>query len=218
MNFETLRDNIVTILKDAAVGRYRVIDYQPVAGDAVEYKGSNRLVKVYFSEDQFPKNQSGIVGNLNSEPVYAIELIVSSAAEGDLAVIDNPSSTPVDLQTALANIKLAEDLADKSWDELAGIVFQVLMDARNIDFGMTVGTIAGRWLDNFRKDEPGQISVAKGILGGKLITITGSARFTCTLDEEILGDTGTAGYIYDNVIDTDNDDNEKTGVIVDRTP
>lgn len=218
MNFETLRDNIVTVLGNAAAGRYRVVGYQTVTDDADEYRNNNRLVKVYFSEDQFPKNQSGLVGNLHSEPVYTVELIVSKAAEGDLAVFDNPASTPTELETALTNVKLAEDLADKSWDELAGIVYQVLMDARNIDFNMTIGTIAGRWLDNFRKDEPGQIGIVKGILGGKLITITGSARFTCVLDEEIVGDTGTAGYIYDNVIDIDNDDNEKTGVLVDHTP
>lgn len=218
MNFEMLKSNIVTILGDAAAGRYRVVGYQTKTDDVDEYKGNNRLVKVYFSEDQFPKNQSGLVGNITSEPVYVVELIVSSAAEGDLATIENPASTPVQLQTALANVKAAEDLADTSWDELAGIVYQILMDANNIDFDMSLGTIAGRWLDNFRKDEPSQISIAKGILGGKLVLITGSARFTCTLEETILGDAGIAGYIYDNVIDIADDDNEKTGVLVDHTP
>lgn len=218
MNFETLKSNIVTILGNAAAGRYRVVGYQTGPKDVDEFKDHSRLVKVYFSEDQFPKNQSGLVGNINSEPVFVIELIVSKSAKGDLATIENPAATEVQLQTALAGVKHAEDLADTSWDELAGIVYQVLMDARNIDMGMPLGVIGSRWLDNFRKDEPGQIGIAKGILGGKLVMVTGSARLTCVLDEPILGDTGVEGGVFDTALDIAGDDNERTGVLVDTTP
>jgi hypothetical protein len=218
MNFETLKSNIVTILGNAAAGRYRVVGYQTVARDVDEFKDSDRLVKVYFSEDQFPKNQSALVGNISSEPVFMVELIVSKSAKGDLATLENPASTPAQLQTALANVKLAEDEADTSWDELAGIVYQVLMDANNIDFDLPKGTIASRWLDNFKKDEPGQIGITTGILGGKLILVTGSARFTCVLDESIVGDTGTAGDTIDTALDIVDDDNEKTGVQIGITP
>lgn len=217
MNFETLQSNIVTILGTAAAGRYRVAGFQPKTDDAKEYLDSNRLVSVYYSEGQFPDNINSMVGLKQHETTYRIELFVTKAAEGDLATIENPASIPAQIQTALANIKSAELLADESWNELLGIIYQVLMDARNIDLGMTVGTIADRKIDNIRKDRPADIGVARGVLGGKFITITGSMDLTCRLDEPILGDTGTAGELIDSVLDIVNDDNERTGVQIDIT-
>jgi hypothetical protein len=218
MNFETLQLNIVSILGAAAAGRFRVTGYQTMTEDADESLDSSRLVSVYYNEGQFPKEKGGISGPSMHDPTYAIEFMVSKAAEGDLATIDNPASTALEIQTALANVKHAEHLADTSWNELAGIVYQILMDARNIDLGMSVGIISSRWIDNLRKDQPGQIGIARGILGGKLVVITGSMQLTCVLEEPILGDTGTAGEIYDTTIDLVDDDNERTGVIVDNTP
>lgn len=218
MNFEVLQSNIVSILGAAAAGRFRVIGYQSTIEDAEEYLGLNRLVRVYYSEGRFPKEKGSITGGMQHEATYVFELVVTEGAKGDLAVIDNPASTPSEIQTALAGMKYAEDLADRSWDELAGIVYQIIMDARNRDMGMPLGAIADRWLDNPQKDQPGEIGVQRGIRGGKWVTITGTMRMTCVLDEEILGDEGTLANIYDNVIDIDNDDNEKTGVLQDNTP
>lgn len=218
MNFETLQSNITTMLENAAAGRYRVAGFQPKTEDAEESLDTNRLVSVFFSEGQFPKNMNGINGPIQHEVTFRFEFFVTKSAEGDLATINDPGSTPAQIQTALANIKLAEQLADDSLNELFGIIYQIVMDARNRHLGLPRGTIADRWVDNFRKDRPAEINVARGILGGKFITLTGSLDLTCTIDESILGDTGTAGYIYDNVIDLTDDDNERTGVLVDNTP
>lgn len=218
MNFETLQSNLVGILSAAAAGRFRVVGYQTKTEDAEETLNNNRLVRVYYNEGQFPKDKGGLVGPIMHDATYTIELMVTKSAKVDLATLDNPASTQLQLQTALANVKLAENLADQSWDELAGIVYQILMDGTNLDLGMPVGVIANRWLDNPRKDQPGGIDVARGIIGGQLITITGSMQLTCTLEEDITGDVGVEGYIYDNVIDIENDDNEQTGVLIDHTP
>jgi len=218
MNFETLQTNIVNLLTNAAAGRYRVAGYQPKTEDAEESLDSNRLVSVYYSEGQFPDSQSGTAGPVQHDTTYRIELFVTKAAEGDLATINSETSTPAEVQTVMANIKLAEKLADDSWNELAGIVYQIIMDARNRDLGMSMGIIANRWIDNVRKDRLAEINAIRGIGGGKYIMLTGSMDLTCKLYEPIDGDTGTAGYIYDNVIDLVDDDNEKTGVLVDTTP
>lgn len=218
MNFETLSSNIASILVANAAGRFRVVNYQSKTMDADETVNNNRLVRVYYNEGQFPKDKGGLVGPIMHDATYTIELMVTKLARADLTVLNNPNATSLQLQTALANVKFAEDLADKSWDELAGIVYQILMDGTNLDLGMPVGVIANRWLDNPRKDQPGGIDVARGLIGGQLITITGSMRLTCTLHEDITGDVGVEGYIYDNVIDIENDDNEQTGVLIDHTP
>jgi hypothetical protein len=219
MNFETLQTNLVTILGNAAAGRYRVAGFQPKSNDAEEYLDNNRLVSVYFSEGQFPENMNSIAGSSKQHmATYRIELFVTAGAKGDLATIDNPASTPAQIQTAIANIKDAELLADESWNELCGIIYQVLMDGRNLDLDMPSGTIANRYLDNIRKDRPAEIGVARGVLGGQFITITGSMDLTCILDEPVLGDTGTAADTIDTVLDIDNDDNERTGVQIGITP
>jgi hypothetical protein len=214
MNFETLQQNLVDILGAAAAGRFRVAGYQPKSTDAVEYLNDKRLVSVFFSESQIPDNMGSLQGPVHFEAIYRLEMFASAEAKGDLSVIDNPSSTPAELTTAIANIKLAENLADTSWNELAGIVYQILMDGRNRDLGLPVGIAASRWLNNLRKDRPADISIARGILGGKYVTITGSIDLNCVLEEPIIGDTGVAGNIYDNVIDIADDDNERTGVQV----
>jgi hypothetical protein len=216
MNFETLQDNIINLLETAAAGRYRVAGYQPKSRDVEEHLDQSRLVAVYYSEGQFPNEKAGIQDQIQHETTYRTELFVTKSAEGDLSAIETGDAGQV--QTALASVKLAEALADQSWNELAGIIYQVIMDAQNYDMGLIEGLIADRWIDNLRKDRPAEINIARGILGGKFVTITGSMDLTCRIDETIAGDTGTAGYIYDNVVDLADDDNEQTGVLVDNTP
>jgi hypothetical protein len=218
MNFEVLQANLITILGDAAAGRYRVAGFQPQGTDAEEFLDNSRLVSVFYSEGQFSKRSGGISGPIMHEAIFRLEFFVTKSAEGDLAVIDDDLSTPAEIQTALANIKSAEKLADESWNELVGIVYQILMDARNRDLGMTRGTIADRWLNNVRKERPAEIGVARGVLGSKFVALTGSLDLICTLDEPILGDTGVAGQIYNTTLDLADDDNEQTGVLVDNTP
>lgn len=208
MTFATVSKNITAILGTAAAGRYRVIGYQSQSDDANEYKNSNRLVRVFYSEGNYPKNSGGISGPVMHDATFDIELSVTKAAEGDLATLNDPLATPVQLQAALAGVKHAEQAANESWDELYEIVFGIIMDARNVDLDMPVGEIADRWIAQLKKDEP--------LKFGSLVMITGIAQLEVRMDEPILGETGTeSGQIYDTTIDIDNDDNERTGVSVD---
>jgi hypothetical protein len=211
MTFITVAQNITSILGSAAAGRYKVIGYQSQSDDASEYKNNNRLVRVYYSEGTYPRNSGGISGPVMHDATFDIELSVTMSAEGDLATLNDPLSTPLQLQTALAGVKTAEQSANESWDELYNIVFGVIMDARNVDLGMSVGDIADRWIAQSKKDEPLRV--------GGLVMITGIAQLEVRIDEPILGETGTAsGKIYDTTIDVENDDNERTGVSIDTNP
>lgn len=208
MTFATVAQNITSILGSAAAGRYRVIGYQSQSDDASEYNGYSRLVRVYYSEGNYPRNSGGISGPIMHDASFDIELSVTKSAIGDLATLNDPGSTPVQLQTALAGVKHAEQAANESWDELYEIIFGIIMDARNVDLGMPVGDISDRWIAQSKKDEPLRI--------GGLVMITGIAQLEVRIDEPILGETGTeSGQSYDTTIDVDNDDNERTGVSID---
>jgi hypothetical protein len=97
-------------------------------------------------------------------------------------------------------------LADAAWDEMAGIIFKVLTDARNIDFGLGKGELSNRWVNQLKKDEP--------VTDGEFAIITGSMILTCQAEEVALGD--DSGVIdpktIKTVIDIEDDDNEQTAV------
>jgi hypothetical protein len=51
---------------------------------------------------------------------------------------------------------------------------------------------------------------------GKQVVITGTVQFTCQTVEDIVGDTGTPAGVgpFNQTLDLDGDDNEKTGATV----
>ena len=71
-----------------------------------------------------------------------------------LVLLNNPGSSVVERATALQNIVEASAKADEALDEVWGIIFEILTDARNLYLGMPKGTLSNRWLDSFQKDTP----------------------------------------------------------------
>ena len=209
MQFRTLKDNIITILGDAAADRFVTVGFQRQSKSADEIKDSDRTVQLYYSGGDFPRGAAGLTGPTKHIITYRIDLAVSKAAEGDLTVINNPVSTPAQIEAALSAFQEASDLADQSADELIEIVYQILMDARNVDLGFDPGTVANRWLTNIEKDNP--------LPRGDLVVLTASMRLTCSVSEDVLGDSGTDATEFDTVVDIEGDDVEKTGVFVDNT-
>jgi len=209
MQFRTLKDNIITILGAAAAGRFVTVGFQRQSRSADEIKDSSRTVQLYYSSGDLPRGSAGLTGPAKHVITYRIDLSVSKAAVGDLSVINNPAATPVQISAALAAFQEAADLADQSIDELIEIVYQILMDARNVDLGFNAGGVADRWLSNIEKDNP--------LPRGDLVVLTASMRLTCSVSEDVLGDSGTAATEFDNVVNIEGDDVEKTGVFVDNS-
>ena len=210
MEFRIIKDNLVTILGDAAAGRYQVVGYQGQSKAAGEILGNLRTVQVFYGDGNFPKGKAALTGPTTHEATYQIRLIVASQATGDIATINNPAATPAQKATALAAILNSAEQADASMDEFLEIIYQILMDARNDDIG-TGGPpyrVADRWVEGMLKDEP--------LPEGEYVTLTGSIQFGCQLTEQVLGDTTaeTAKPTYDTTLDIDGDNIEKTGVTV----
>jgi hypothetical protein len=197
-----VKDAIIDLLAVKAAGRYRTIGHQKQEQSAKEVKDSNRSVQVYFSNGDFPKSGGSLTGPFKFDITYRIDLTVAKAAVGDLAVIQNPASTPAQLATALSNIQEATALADESLDELYEIVFQILEDAEQVEFGLELGTVSNRWISNLDKHEPTE--------RGSLVVLTGIMQLTCSVVEYVIGDQGVD--IDDPYYDVEVISNDQNGV------
>lgn len=174
MNFRVVNAAIIKLLGDSAASRYRVIGYQKQGADASGVRGDNRSVQSYFSTGDFANS-----ARRQNELTFTIGLSVSAASRLDLAVINNPASTTQQITAAMSAMQDAAYCADVLIDELADIVYQILMDGNNYDFGLSVGTVSSRQVSTIRKDPP--------LPAGSLVTLTGAIELRCRVSEDVGG-------------------------------
>lgn len=210
MNFRKIKNSITdNVLGPAENGRYRTIGYQKQTVDVEDVLGNNRTVQVFYSSSDTPKNASGLQGPFKFDVTYRIELAVAEQAGVNLDALLDSGATDADREKAWKSFQVSGDNADASFDELVEIVFQVLMDARNIDLGLDEKpyVVSDRWVSQIRKDDPEPT--------GEYVLLTGAMLLTVSTTEEAAGDPGVeAAYTLSTVIDIDGDDVEKTGVTV----
>jgi hypothetical protein len=201
MNFRQIKTALLNLLGTEAANRYKVIGFQRQTKNASETKDSNRLIQVFYSSGDFKGQNNGYKVH---KITYRLEFTVSKACQGDMAAINREGATPTEIKNALSAFSEASDLADQSFDELIDIVYNILMDARNYDLGMTVGTVTNRWIDLVQKDQP--------VRNGALAVLTGFINLSVQTTEEVLGDTGTLGSEYSHDILQKGDPNNNAGV------
>lgn len=206
MNFEIINQAIIDLLGSSAAGRFTVTGFQQQGGDASEVKGNKRSVVSYYSSGRFSKSSGRQFGTTQHALSFTIGCTCSAAARINLSAMTNPNATAGQMAAALSALQEAAYLADKSMDELFRIVYQILMDARNYDIGLPIGTVANRWVDEMTKDAP--------IPNGELVVLTGAIQFFCSTSEDVDGEkcvtvSGGVGV----QLDIFGDDVERAGVI-----
>jgi hypothetical protein len=208
MSFRTVNQALIDTLGAAAAGRYQVVGYRRQGKSASEVKGNSRMVQVYYSGGDFSRSGGRQTGATQHAPTVTIGLSVSSPAKVNLSLINSEAATQGQRVIALAALQEAAYLADGLWDELAEIVYQVLMDARNIDLGLSRGTMSNRWVESIKKDSPEP--------NGELVMLTGVMTYAYNCVEDVVGDTGVpaTGEWISTQLDIDGDDVEQTGVNV----
>lgn len=205
MKFREIKDSLIEILGSNANGRFQVLGYQKQNKNAAEVLGILRTVQVYYFSGDFQKGKSGITGPVNHAVTFRIELTAAADAVGDLATIKSSGSTLAQKAAKLLSFQNAAQRCDCSLDEFIDIIYQILIDARNLDVGMEPGQVSNRWINRIEKDDIGD--------RGEYVTLTASMDFSMNTEEEILGDTGgIPGTGYGVIVDIDGDDVEKTGV------
>ena len=84
------------------------------------------------------------------------------------------------------------------------------MDNRNLDLGLPIGTVTNRWVTNIQKDTPPA--------EGEYVILTASMLLTLRTPEEVTGDPGVTGANFiDTEINYGEDQDDKTGILVDNT-
>jgi hypothetical protein len=202
MQFRVIKQAIIDTLIAGEVGKYKTYASQKQTKGASENLEIPRVVCFYESGD-FPKSGGRSQTNRKHNASYRIEITVILQPEVDLSVLNNPASTPAQMQAALAAMPILSDEADARLDEAFDDVYQVIQAANVYDFGLNVGDAVDSWITQMQKGDPTP--------RGEFFIITGHMRLEVSMDEEITGDTGTPGVAYDNTINVDGDQGDNLG-------
>lgn len=211
MKFRQIKESLINnVLGPAEAGRFQAVGYQRQGKAAEEVTGDNRMVQVFYGASDFPKSAGRRRGPVSHDMTFRVELTLAQTASTDLSVLNDPTATDQDRSNALRQSLEAGARADESFDELVDLVYQILMDARNIDVGLSKGSVANTWVSRVEKNDP--------LDRGEFLLLTGSMNFTCRASEDITGDPLEAedagGKVIDTTVDVDGDNVEKTGVQV----
>lgn len=205
MKFIELKASIVQLLGSAAAGRFRVYGYQTQPQGADEFVGNNRSIRVAYTDGNFPRSGGSMRGPINHDVQFNIELIVAGRSTMDLSVLESEGGTAAQRASAIAAKTDAAEIADNSMDELAAIVFQILMDARNQDLGLPDFSVGSRWVDSIRKDPVSPF--------GEYVILQGKITMTASIDEVVAGEMPVAGEVISGDITEINGDTvQGTGV------
>lgn len=201
MKFREIKAAYTTLLDSQSSGNFDVIGYQRQSKSSNEF---SKLVTPYYYSGDFPKSSTGIYGsNVEHNVTLMVELSVSVKAQMDLTVINDPSATSTERAAAITAMQDGAALADQALDELFDLVFQITMDPRNAYFGLSGNYFADRFIENFQKDSP--------LPQGEEVILTGRFQLTCSCEEELGGETGTAGTAYDTTVNIEDDQGNNAG-------
>lgn len=204
MNFQSVRDAVVNVLgADSAQlpseNQFRVVGYQRQAISAKRALQSS--VQIYYSSGELPKGSSSFIGaDVRHNVTFRIDFTVAGKAKGDLAALQN-ATTPAQKMAALQSFQEASFEIDERLDQLWSDVWNILMDAKNETFGLPVGACSSRWVGAFTKNDVSD--------KGEIVTISASSALTLTVNESVLGVTGTPGEEFDVTLNNINNDVEQ---------
>jgi hypothetical protein len=203
MQFTIVKNAIVALLRANAGGLFQVMHSGPQRLDVDLIAGTDkRLVVVEYEHGEFPDTVNSIDGGHIHDATYRIELLVSSAAQVDLATLDT-TTDPAARAAALAAAIDPIDQADADWDSLYSLIWGILMAPQNDDLGLGLGIIANRKVIDAQK--------GNAIPEGDRVTLGGFLHFQVRMVETPVGETGTPadeqglGYSLDTVINATSD-------------
>jgi len=185
MNFRLVKTGIEGILSNyASTGGYRVLGYNDDAIDAEDLLGTRRLVQVYADGGDF--NGGGFNGPAKHDVTFAIDLLTSAKAQVDLTVIDDETSTAVEIAAAMAAAQAASKLANDDLDEFIDVIFNLLMDNTNLNMGVSelVASVGNRWIPKWKKSKP--------MTRGDMVVLHATMDLTCRVMEDFAGVTPVA--------------------------
>lgn len=182
MMFRTVKAALIKILGNSSTGAYRVTGYQRQSTDADTTTGTDRKVSVSYRSGSFPRSGSSPRGPVRHEMEFAIELLCSAKAKGDLAALADPESSSAEKIAAIAAFTPAAEAVETLMDGFIDVIYQVLMDNEAVRLDDGTGTdlkVSNRWISSVRKDDP--------LPSGALAVLTATLVYNVVAMEEVVG-------------------------------
>lgn len=216
MNFEDVQTAIITTIGNGASGNFRVCGYHNKPEDVANIKNTNASVSVFFSRARIPRGKSALQGPWQWDVTYNIELSISTPASADIATLNDEGSTQGERATALSNITNTRQLSNIALNSLIKYVYTIIHNPSNLDFGLTVGKIRNRWVDDIETNED-------PIFSGDYLVSEATMHLSLTLSENTTDDVLDDLEIIDTTLKLndepgpDEDTEGRAGVINDYT-
>jgi hypothetical protein len=174
-----VKDALAALLAGSAAGRYRVAGVQKRKLDAKDVLALP-VVTVYYENGSFPKSSSSINGPYEHEASLRVDIVTGAVAEMDLTPITS-GGPPEQIAAALAAKVDAEAIADARAEEIAGILFDLIMRPENRTFGLEDDP--GRWITGYTKGKPQTM--------GAVVILAGYFTLTFQVPEYTTEEVGT---------------------------
>jgi hypothetical protein len=147
-------------------------------------------VAIYYESGSFPKSLSGINGPYQHEASVRVDILTAAVAEMDLTPITS-GGTPEQIAAALAAKTDAEAAVDAKAEEIAGILFDIIMRPENRDFGLDYNL--DRWITGYTKGKPQTT--------GAIVMLAGYFTLTYRVPEYTTQETGRPGDTISHRLD-----------------
>lgn len=147
-----------------ANGEFVVVGYEPFPRDVRDYLGRGRTVRVFYSGGKFSEHRRNQYDHYFE---LSVELCVAAEAETDLDTLMDGSATQVELAAAMASVRPSAGVAEKQFNELLGLVMDILGDPANAWLGLDKYRVKGNDFVEVKKDRLlpfGEHAVLTGVL------------------------------------------------------
>lgn len=192
MTFQAVKTALQNLLASNASTNFFVIGAQ-TQGARAEDILNRPMVQVFYSQTEWDEGRSPRAGKATGTVTFKVLLTIASASSVDIATLNDPDSTAGQIAAALAANAAAEDVADAAWDNLYSIVWNILRDPENRNFGVaeTTWQISDNWIASTKKGDP--------IIRGEVVAISGTMNLTCKIVEYPSSTDETPGLAIDTV-------------------
>ena len=184
MKFILIKESIIkNVLGPYAEDEFDLIGHLKQTKDA-ENISQKSIIQVFFTRSQIDWGSTKTKGNFIHMATYQIDVTVAVKSEVDIAVINNPESTPAQKIKALDQTLEATAIADNKIDELYALIISIIRDPRNNNLGVDpkIVKLANVRPEQFEKNDP--------LEEGGLVVCTATLILTCRVPECVSGEEG----------------------------
>ena len=163
-------------------------DFQVIGSPDANYDESESaflpIVELHIPDGNFHDRGSSVYGKKTHSFKIQVSIIASARSSYDLALINNPGSTPEQIATAITAGQTATHNAFVSAYDILSLVFSFINNAQNYDLGMDEFEIKDKRYSDYKMSKP--------VLTGNMATVTIVSSIDCIVEEDTTGLTPVA--------------------------